>query len=70
MPDSRTVEKEDLVEILDSLEVGIIYVDSENRFAFVNKAGEQIRNIKLPDRIGKSVLDCHSDGIQRELFKI
>ncbi len=67
MPASKFLAKEDLIEILDSLEVGIIYVDKENRFAFVNKAGEEIRNIKSAERIGKSVLDCHSQRVRTKV---
>lgn len=67
MPDSKLLSKEDLVEIMDSLDIGIIYVDKENRFAFVNKAGEDIRYIKAADRIGKSVLECHSKGVKEKV---
>jgi len=69
MPDSDLLKKEDLIEILDSLEIGIIYVDKENRFAFVNKAGEEIRFIKSSDRIGKSVLECHSPGVRKRVVE-
>lgn len=69
MPDSNFLRKEDLIEILDSLEIGIIYVDKENRFAFVNKAGEEIRFIKSSDRIGKSVLECHSMGVRKKVVE-
>lgn len=69
MPDSELLKKEDLIEILDSLEVGIIYVDKESRFAFVNKAGEEIRFIKSSDRIGTSVLECHSPGVRSRVDK-
>ncbi|MBZ0179231.1 MAG: PAS domain S-box protein [Melioribacteraceae bacterium] len=69
MPDSNLLTKEDLIEILDSLDVGIIYVDKENRFAFVNKAGEEIRFIKATDRIGKSVLECHSAGVRKKVVE-
>ncbi|MBN1300749.1 MAG: PAS domain-containing protein [Melioribacteraceae bacterium] len=68
MPDSELLKKEDLIEILDSLNIGIIYVDRENRFAFVNKAGEEIRFIKASDRIGKSVLECHSPGVKSKVI--
>lgn len=67
MPDSKLLSKEELIEIMDSLEIGIIYVDKENTFAFVNKAGEDIRNIKSAERIGQSVLDCHSMNVRKKV---
>lgn len=69
MPDSVLLNKEDLIEILDSLQVGVIYVDKESRFAFVNKAGEEIRFIKSTDRIGTSVLECHSPGVRKRVVE-
>lgn len=69
MPDSNYLEKEQLIEILDSLQIGIIYVDKENRFLFVNKAGEEIRNIKSDDRLGKSVLECHSPKVRGKVIE-
>lgn len=69
MPNSKYLTREDLIEILDSLNVGIIYVDNRQRFAFVNKAGEEIRDIKASERLGESVLDCHSAGIRRKVVE-
>ncbi|HOI28933.1 MAG TPA: ATP-binding protein [Melioribacteraceae bacterium] len=69
MPDSKLCSRENLVEILDSLNVGVVYVDKERRFSFINKAGEEIRNIKSEDRIGSSVLDCHAPQMQNRVLE-
>lgn len=63
MPDSKYLDKKNLVDILDSLEVGVVYVDQDHKFAFVNKAGEEIRGICSKDRLGTSILQCHSERI-------
>lgn len=67
MPESFLCSRETLIEILDSLNVGVVYVDKEKRFAFINKAGEEIRNINSDDRIGSSVLDCHSPQMHNKV---
>lgn len=69
MPDSNLCTKETLAEILDSLNIGVVYVDKGGSFSFINKAGEEIRNIKSEDRIGSSVLDCHSQQMQKRVMK-
>lgn len=68
MPDSKYLDKSNLVDILDSLEVGVVYVDHENRFAFVNTAGEEIRGICSADRLGTSILNCHSEKIHGKVI--
>ncbi|MCZ7602828.1 MAG: PAS domain S-box protein [Ignavibacteriales bacterium] len=68
MPDSKFLDKRNLVDILDSLEVGVVYVDHENRFAFVNSAGEEIRGICSEERLGTSILQCHSERIHGKVL--
>lgn len=68
MPDSKYLDKKNLVDILDSLEVGVVYVDQDHKFAFVNKAGEDIRGICSEDRLGTSILQCHSERIHGKVI--
>ncbi|MBL1211814.1 MAG: PAS domain S-box protein [Ignavibacteriae bacterium] len=67
MPNSELLNKEDLVAIIDSVDIGIIFVDKESRFAFVNKVGEKIRSIESKERIGTSVLDCHHHKVREKV---
>ena len=69
MPNSRLCDKESLTNILDSLNVGVVFVDEKNRFAFVNKAGEEIRDITSDDKIGNPIFNCHSDKIHKRVEK-
>lgn len=69
MPDTNLCTKETLVEILDSLNIGVVYVDKEGSFSLINKAGEEIRDLKSEDRIGSSVLDCHPEQMQKHVTK-
>lgn len=59
MPHSEYADKKTLTCLLDGLEVGVIFVDENSDLAFINKAGEKIRNISSEERLGTSVLDCH-----------
>jgi two-component system, sporulation sensor kinase E len=48
-----------LKAILDSMEQGVVFLDDQNRIAYINPAAERIRNIHLDQVLGRSVLDCH-----------
>jgi PAS domain S-box-containing protein len=67
MPNSNILNKNQLIDILDSVNVGLIFVDKDNRIAFVNKAAETIRKIDSDKRIGTSVLDCHSNKVHSKV---
>ncbi|MFA5804420.1 MAG: ATP-binding protein [Melioribacteraceae bacterium] len=69
MPDSNLCTKETLVEILDSLNIGVIYIDKEGCFSFINKAGEEIRKLRGEDKIGSSILNCHSKQMQQRVME-
>lgn len=69
MPNSNLCDKESLTNILDSLNVGVVFVDDNNRFAFVNKAGEEIRSISSDDRIGNPIFNCHNEKIHKHVAK-
>lgn len=67
MPKSDYADKEVLTYLLDCLSVGVIFVDQNNNLAFINKAGEQIRNISSKERLGTSVLNCHHQKVHNKV---
>lgn len=69
MPESEHCNKEVLTNILDSMNVGVVFVDDENRFAFVNKAGEEIRSISGEERVGNPIFSCHNEKIHKHVDK-
>ncbi len=59
MSKSEICDLDSLIKIMDSLDVGVIFINKENRLAFINSAAEKIRNIKSSERIGTSIFECH-----------
>ena len=41
------------------MEQGVVFIDDRNRIAYCNPAAEKIRNIKLDQVLGRSILDYH-----------
>ncbi len=70
MPDSPLCDKKLLVAILDSLEVGIIFVDENNNILFVNKTAEKIRRMKSEESVGTSILNCHNGKINHRVLEV
>jgi PAS domain S-box-containing protein len=70
MPASPIVSEEALIRILDSLNVGVVFIDQENRIAFVNKEAERIRRIQAEERVGKSILDCHQGAMHERVKEV
>ena len=48
-----------LKSILASMEQGVLFIDDQNRIAYCNSAAERIRNIRLEEVLGHSVLEFH-----------
>jgi PAS domain S-box-containing protein len=48
-----------LKAIFTSMEQGVVFIDDRNRIAYCNPAAEKIRNIKLDQVLGRSILDYH-----------
>jgi len=46
--------------ILESMGEGIIFVDAEDRLAFINNTAENIRGIKAVNFIGRNLVSIHS----------
>jgi PAS domain S-box-containing protein len=70
MPDSPFCNKESLTAVIDSLDLGVIFVNEENNIIFINKAAEKIRDMKSEERLGTSILDCHGGKIRDRVLDV
>ena len=52
------------------MEQGIVFIDDQNRIAYCNPAAERIRNIKLEEILGQSILECHPAKVHPKVLKI
>ena len=59
-----------LKAIFDSMEQGIAFIDDQSRIAYGNPTLEKIRDVKLTEILGKSILDCHPKKAHRKVLKI
>ena len=48
-----------LKSILASMEQGVLFIDDQNRIAYCNSVAEKIRNIRLEEVLGHSILEFH-----------
>ncbi|MBI5473590.1 MAG: PAS domain-containing protein [Ignavibacteriae bacterium] len=70
MTASQPISEDTLIRVLDSLNIGLVFIDAQNRIAFVNKSAEQIRNMKREDRIGSSILECHRGAMHARVLNV
>jgi PAS domain S-box-containing protein len=56
--------------IFDSMEQGIAFIDDRNRIAYGNPTLEKIRDVKLSEILGRSILDSHPKKAHRKVLKI
>jgi len=70
MPNSPFCDKKSLIAIMDSLDVGIIFVNENNDILFVNKTAEEIRRIKSEESVGKSILNCHGGKMNHRVLEV
>jgi len=59
-----------LKAIFASMEQGVVFIDDQNRIAYLNPAAEKIRNIKIDQILGKSILDCHPLKVHPKVLQI
>jgi len=59
-----------LKAIFASMEQGVVFIDDQNRIAYANPAAERIRNIKMDQVLGQSILDCHPTKAHPKVLKI
>ena len=59
-----------LKSIFASVEQGILFIDDQNRIIYCNPAAEKIRNIKLDQILGQSILECHPQKARPKVLQI
>ena len=59
-----------LKAIFASMEQGVAFIDDQNRIVYCNSAAEKIRNIKLNEISGQSILDCHPTKSHPKVLQI
>ncbi|HMK76584.1 MAG TPA: ATP-binding protein [Thermodesulfobacteriota bacterium] len=59
-----------LKAIFASMEQGVVFVDDQNRIAYCNQAAEKIRNIKMDEVLGQSVLNYHPQKARPKVLQI
>lgn len=61
---------EHLAKIMDTIDIGIIYVDENEKIAFINNKAEEIRKISSKERIGTKVQECHNEKVRANVSKV
>lgn len=59
-----------LKAIFNSMEQGVAFIDDQNRIAYCNPALEKIRDVKIDQILGRSILDCHPPKSHPKVLKI
>ncbi|OGP90823.1 MAG: hypothetical protein A2157_05060 [Deltaproteobacteria bacterium RBG_16_47_11] len=59
-----------LKAIFDAMEQGVVFIDDQNRIAYCNPAAERIRNIRLSQVMGQSILECHPPKNHSKVLQI
>jgi len=59
-----------LKNIFASMEQGIAFIDDQNRVTYCNPAVEKIRDIKLENVLGQSILKCHPTRSHSKVLQI
>jgi PAS domain S-box-containing protein len=59
-----------LKAVFASMEQGVVFIDDQNRIAYCNPAAEKIRNIKLDEVVGQSILEYHPFSAHEKVIRI
>ena len=59
-----------LKAIFSSMEQGVVFIDDQDRIAYCNPAAEEIRNIKLHEVMGRSILEFHPFTARERVIQI
>jgi hypothetical protein len=59
-----------LKAVFASMEQGVVFIDDQNRIAYCNPAAEKIRNIKLDEVVGQSILEYHPFSARDKVIRI
>jgi len=55
--------------ILDNLNIGVIFVDKFGKISYANKRAMEIRKMD-PDRIGTHVVECHPSKVHEKVYEV
>jgi PAS domain S-box-containing protein len=59
-----------LKAIFASMEQGIAFIDAQDRIAYCNPIVEKIRDVKIDQILGRSILDCHPQKSHSKVLQI
>ena len=59
-----------LKAIFASMDQGIAFIDAQNRIAYCNPIIEKIRDVKIDQVLGRSILDCHPQKSHPKVLQI
>jgi PAS domain S-box-containing protein len=59
-----------LKAIFASMQHGVVFIDKRDRIAYCNPAAEKIRNIRLEEVYGQSILTCHPARSHAKVLQI
>jgi PAS domain S-box-containing protein len=59
-----------LKAIFASMEQGVVFIDDQNRIAYLNPAAEKIRDLKIDQVLGQSILNCHPQKAHLKVLQI
>jgi PAS domain S-box-containing protein len=59
-----------LHEIFASMEQGVVFIDDQNRIAYLNPAAERLRDTPLNEMLCQSILHCHPKKAHPKVMKI
>jgi PAS domain S-box-containing protein len=56
--------------IFASMEQGVAFIDAQDRIAYCNPILEKIRDVKIDQVLGRSILDCHPKKSHLKVLQI
>ena len=59
-----------LKAIFASMEQGVAFIDAQGRIAYCNPIVEKIRDVKIDQVLGRSILDCHPQKSHSKVLQI
>ena len=56
-----------LQKVMNTIDVGIVFVDADNKIVFFNRAAGEMLNVEPEERKGTSILLCHLKVIEQKV---
>ena len=67
---TTTLNASVLKAIFASMQHGVVFIDDQDRITYCNPAAEKIRDIRLQDVYGQSILECHPARSHSKVLQI